>query len=238
MDASSGQTTTLKLPRGEPLGLEISANKKDSGKSFAPDGKNWTPFVHNGELHFIFTLVPLRLLKCDHHNGKCSWLEHLTARSNTTRNAADATINSKQKSGAKKKRRKTKRSEKGAWNDVGVGVLWGGSAAHVLSGRYVIGFGHATVSPMLHTPFLYVIDLIDHSSRFSFMSPSSAVTPFVGYSILDPTSFWQRGDSIFVMCTARTLPDYMSFEQQHHQTIVFEASSSLLSEFYSQNVTN
>lgn len=233
VDVSSGKSTTLKPPPGEPRGLGTTAKKKDSGKSFAPDGKNWTPFVHNGELHFIFTLVPLRLLKCDHRRGQCSWLNHLVPGSNTTSGAADSDSRNARKGGVRRKRSaKKKKSKQGGWSDVGVGVLRGGSAARVVSGRYVIGFGHATVSPMLHTPFLYVIDLRDHSTRFNFMSPSSAITPFVGYSILDPTSFWQRGDSVFVACTARALPDYMSFEQQHHQTIVFEARSSLLAEFY------
>ena len=32
----------------------------------------------------------------------------------------------------------------------------------------------------------------------------------------------------YVMCTLRAAPDYLSFDQSHHQTIIFQAESKLL----------
>ena len=39
-----------------------------------PDGKNWVPFVYNDELHFIYNLQPLQILKADHLTGVCEWV--------------------------------------------------------------------------------------------------------------------------------------------------------------------
>lgn len=178
--------------------------------SFAPDGKNWTPFVHKDELYFIYTMLPFTLLKCDVLSGDCSWIP-------------------------------TPQSEN---HGDQVGALRGGSYARVFNDRSLVGFGHATLSSAQHSPFLFVLDLVTFKMQLSFMDSRMRSTPFSGFSYMDPTSFWQEEEEVevadakdegtrisvrtFVMCTLRASPDYLSFDQSHHQTIIFEAQSSLL----------
>ena len=183
--------TILRSPVAVLLGLAIY--------SFAPDGKNWTPFIYEGELYFIYMILPLALLKCDMITGDCDWVP-------------------------------TPRSE-GKVEEVG--ALRGGSFAKVFNGRSLVGFGHATLSSAQHSPFLFVIDMVTYQMELSFMDPGTRSTPFYGFTYMDPTSFWQEdeGDGTvktYVMCTLRAAPDYLSFDQAHHQTVIFEARSSLL----------
>jgi hypothetical protein len=189
VDAETGRTVLLKKP---DLGAPYAC-------SFAPDGKNWTPFIYEGELYFIYMILPLAILKCDMITGDCDWVP-------------------------------TPRSE-GKVEEVG--ALRGGSFAKVFNGRSLVGFGHATLSSAQHSPFLFVIDMVTYQMELSFMDPGTRSTPFYGFTYMDPTSFWQEdeGDGTvktYVMCTLRAAPDYLSFDQAHHQTVIFEARSSLL----------
>jgi hypothetical protein len=38
----------------------------------------------------------------------------------------------------------------------------------------------------------------------------------------------EEGMRLFVMCTLRAAPDYLSFDPSHHQTVIFEAKTDLL----------
>ena len=58
--------------------------------------------------------------------------------------------------------------------------------------------------------------------------PLPQVTPLGGFSYMDPTSFWRVSGRTFVLCTLRCAPDYLSFEQIHHQSMIYEVHSSLL----------
>ena len=37
-------------------------------------GKNWSPFTHDGELYFVYSLKPLKVLRCDLHTRKLNWV--------------------------------------------------------------------------------------------------------------------------------------------------------------------
>lgn len=159
-------------------------------------------------------MLPLTLLKCDVFTGDCIWVP-------------------------------VKSPEKQLSD---VGALRGGSYAKVFNERKLVGFGHATLSSAQHSPFLFILDLIDFKMELSFMEPKMRSTPFSGFSYMDPTSFWQEIQSekqvygenqitpvesqkvvkTYVMCTLRAAPDYLSFDQSHHQTIIFQAESKLL----------
>ena len=171
------------------------------------------------------------MLKCDFHTGDCEWLQTIKAHQKT--------------------------------HEPVVGALRGGSAAKVFNGRTLVGFGHATLSSMQHSPFLFTIDMETFDLELSFMKSTMRVTPFDGFLYMDPTSFWQQeedydaieeeGDSshlgasqkgakpdtsnamrrkrivrTYVICTLRAAPDYLSFDQSHHQTVIFQAESKLL----------
>lgn len=97
----------------------------------------------------------------------------------------------------------------------------------------------------------------------AFMPAESFATPFSGFSYMDPTSFWMTQSDkepissslntytnhheddnhhhhhgklrLFVMCTLRAAPDYLSFDQSHHQTVIFEARTSLLDQIVNQS---
>lgn len=184
-DVTTGKTVMLKRP--------VKANEQVIVDSFVPDGKNWVPFVKDGELFFIYSMLPLKILKCNPSDGECTWVP-------TKSNSPPAKV----------------------------GPLRGGGAARVFGGRYVVGFGHATISHMHHSPFLYCLDLETDEMDFSFMPESSAVTPITGYFYMDPTSFWIQDGRVLVLCTVRAAADYIDFEQDHHQSIIYEASSSIL----------
>ena len=94
------------------------------------------------------------------------------------------------------------------------------------------------------------MDLRAFTIELAFQPSSSATTPFQGYSYLDPTSFWredaeevvpadglrrtrQKRRRTVVACTVRSAPDYLSFNHLHHQTVLFEAKSSLLEHLFS-----
>ena len=155
-------------------------------------------------------MLPLTLLKCDVFTGDCIWVP-------------------------------VKSPEKQLSD---VGALRGGSYAKVFNERKLVGFGHATLSSAQHSPFLFILDLIDFKMELSFMEPKMRSTPFSGFSYMDPTSFWQEEEEVevadakdegtrisvrtFVMCTLRASPDYLSFDQSHHQTVIFQAESKLL----------
>lgn len=49
-----------------PLPLSIS------GQPIKAVEKNWTPFVFNEKLHFIYSFSPLVILSCDRETGICS----------------------------------------------------------------------------------------------------------------------------------------------------------------------
>ena len=227
VDAGTGQVVQLRLPSDdttEPAYIRRRL-KKHQGSSFTPEGKNWTPLVYQGQLLFFFTLLPLRVLHCDPETGTCQWWWPENYDLNSEIETDPGSVGEEQKD---------------------VGALRGGSAAVIVPGgdgtesHVAIGFGHATLSSAQHSIFLYAVDMKTLRIRLAFMDPASEATPFAGFSYLDPTSFWTEDSNIemasggkvrqrvLVMCTLRAAPDYLSFDPAHHQTLIFEAQSSLL----------
>jgi len=218
---------------------------------------------------FFFTLLPLRVLKCDHLTGQCNWWLPDDMK------ASRSKMNS---------RGETKGDANKDLDGKDIGALRGGSAAIIMhtlrqdeegrkhnsctadndqgggdfgcAGHIAVGFGHATLSSAQHCAFLYTVDMRNLEMRLAFQPPSELTTPFSGFSYMDPTSFWQESEEVvesklevdvtekntalpekkailltrtYVACTLRVAPDYLSFDPSHHQTVIFEASSALLS---------
>jgi hypothetical protein len=102
-------------------------------------GKNWTPFVHDGSVHFLHTLDPLGCLRCDLDTGLCTWVFHqrpeIVPRMGWGRSAA-------------------------------FGRRRGGTAGLAVGeGRY-LGFGHLTHNGSHHQPFGWLLDMTSPSIRF------------------------------------------------------------------------
>ena len=62
-------------------------------------GKNWSPFVYRSQLYFVYSLKPLKIIKCEMASGKLSWAyeEHADAvaidlNSMTTRGGTNAVV--------------------------------------------------------------------------------------------------------------------------------------------------
>jgi hypothetical protein len=302
-DVSTGRTVQLRLPPEGWAGAVPPLPEHTKGSTFVPDGKNWIPCVYQDELLFFFTLMPLRVLKCDHFSGQCSWW--LPKGANDTNqngqwgNHAGKDSNNKDAShhpegkdiGALRGGSAALVIDNLAWRlndekkeEEGAGAVendWGNSSARDKAkegvkesneelnggGHVAVGFGHATLSSAQHCAFMFAVDLRTLEIKLSFQPPGELTTPFAGFSYMDPASFWQEveevegelktgtdeaaevlvevsGDGLesgaidnkkkkfitrtYVACTLRVAPDYLSFDPSHHQTVIFEAASSLL----------
>jgi hypothetical protein len=51
-------------------GSEVISARPLAGPNPGRHEKNWMPFVHDGELHFIYTCGPMVVLRCDHRTGR------------------------------------------------------------------------------------------------------------------------------------------------------------------------
>jgi len=55
-----------------PLISEGNPLLKNHDEYKVPRDKHWSPYMHNGQLYFIYSLDPLRIMACDRHS-KCSF---------------------------------------------------------------------------------------------------------------------------------------------------------------------
>ena len=51
----------------------LTLNESELGVDFQR-GKNWSPFVYRGELYFVYSLEPVKILKCEWPEGKLKWV--------------------------------------------------------------------------------------------------------------------------------------------------------------------
>lgn len=102
-------------------------------------GKNWTPFVHEDAVHFLYTLEPLRCLRCDVESGRCTWVldEHPEERARMRWGSAR-----------------------------GFGRRRGGTPGLPVGGGRYLGFGHYTHSGHHHQAFAWLLDMVSRSIRF------------------------------------------------------------------------
>ncbi len=51
---------------------QIELDRSQLGNAFNR-GKNWSPFVYKNNLFFVYSLSPLRVLRCSMPEGKLDW---------------------------------------------------------------------------------------------------------------------------------------------------------------------
>eukprot|EP00656_Telonema_subtile_P015471 TRINITY_DN18111_c0_g2_i1.p1 TRINITY_DN18111_c0_g2~~TRINITY_DN18111_c0_g2_i1.p1 ORF type:complete len:547 (-),score=146.07 TRINITY_DN18111_c0_g2_i1:266-1906(-) len=174
----------------------------------APYGKNWVPFSWGGQLHFIYTFSPLRIMKCDGvpalmpKHVKCTWV-------------------------------RTAASHESEPHGLSIGVFRGGSAGlTVLNGageeQLVVGVGHITFTGYTHAPFVWRLDLNTLVMSYSTRDPRLPVSPAPEFPVFDPTSMFVLNQSFFCAATLRRHPDDTTFEQPHMQTHVYQLQSEVL----------
>ncbi|QPN58001.1 hypothetical protein I1E95_08170 [Synechococcus sp. CBW1107] len=209
---------TVNLSEKDPLGAslyDIREKRRVAIRVKDPDfvyGKNWQPYLSNGELFFVHRLTPFRVYKLNVQDGIAELVR-------------EADINFKLPQF---------HSNTGADSFQSFPMFRGGGNA-LESNGWIYGLGRATSQRYRHHPFFW--SARDGSDLTIVMTGFFYDFYRCGFNIIDPTSiFYHNGDLYFGLCC--TERDWAHNQALLHLLVVFrgdEAKSGLrLSEFFEE----
>lgn len=154
------------LPENKQLPIQLGEGVQQ--------GKNWQPFLKNGELFIVDSISPFQINKVNVETGVISCVQVIDT---------DLTLH--------------------AAHDH-YPIMRGGSNALVANEK-IYGWGHATVKPYLHVPFIWESN--GHTVATSFLTIDSYFKQH-GYNIVDPASFIEWDEEHFALSLSCSQRDW------------------------------
>lgn len=213
-----------------------------------PFGKNWIPFSHGGDLHFIYSLSPLLLLRCDDLSPLA--LDPMLEPAGAIDPEAYSFDAAKGRGAGGRPTRVIEcgwsplQPDRASLDPRAMGGLRGSTPAHVLPGGYVFGLGHLRFNHMVATPFAFRLALgrLDDEAddarglEIAFPDPDAFAAPVAwkGSSLpareANPVNlFFEADGTARLLISLKRGTDFMVGSSQEHtfQTSLVNVSTAL-----------